>query len=758
MKKNGPGVNKDYRSETNLEMEGQFLQKLQNGTAQMRKTIRDEISLSNIREQELREKETIVEELQKMLDLEKRERMRLEEESVVVKSACKELEERLNKLLAQMRQVLGNKMLLSVANKGNRLREKEPVLDELKKTIEQEKQARSRVEEELNQMKITCKELEERLVTELAEVQQALENEIGLRSTSEQELREKGTLLDELQKELSEERRTRSRVGEELREARNDCIKLEKRLESEREQMQRAVENEICLRRETEKQLQEKGTNAVTLENMLGDEQLRKRKLEEELFQARTDHTEEKKRLENEREQMQRTVHNEIRLCRKTEQQLQEKEKNVVTLENMFKEEQLRRTRLEEELIQARTDRTEEKERLQKELAETERTLNIEKRLHDTQKRQLREKIAIMDEMQERLSESEKARLRMEEELSQVRSSRNLLTERMENELDNEMSLRKTTEQELRERETIINEQRTTIEAQRREFEEELSLRRDQIEINETAQRELRRLLRDEHQQRTDLEETLRNLQLEMDRRASAEREMNTASECQTHQRRDWIIQREEVVLSGRRLGRGAWGEVREGTFRSCQVAVKKIHDLILSDHNRGLFEREMTIASRCRHPNLLQFIAATNDDGNPLFVTELLDTSLRQLLSQRALNDEEIVSLALDVAKGLNYLHLNRPHPIIHRDISSANVLLWRRDKSWRAKLSDYGSANFVRQGMTANPGAKIYSAPEANTSQQSPKVINYIIIWLATRAPSILPARGYPPCPARKISPKAI
>ena len=737
---NGPGVNKDYHNETNLEMEGQFLQTLQNGTAQMRKTISDEISLSNIREQELREKKTInVEELQKMLDQEKRERMRLEEESVVVKSACKELEERLNKLLAQMRQVLGNKMLLSVANKGNRLREKEPVLDELKKTIEQEKQARSRVEEELNQMKITCKELEERLVTELAEVQQALENEIGLRSTSEQELREKGTFLDELQKELSEERRTRSRVGEELREARNDCIKLEKRLESEREQMQRAVENEVCLRRETEKQLQEKETNAVILENMLGDEQLRKRKLEEELFQARTDHTEEKKRLENEREQMQRTVHKEIRLRRKTEQQLQEKEKNVVTLENMFEEEQLRRTRLEEELIQARTDRTEEKERLEKELAETERTLNNEKRLHDTKKRQLREKEAIMDEMQERLSESEKARLRMEEELSQVRSSRNLLTERMENELrqirrtlDNEMSLRKTTEQELRERETIINEQRTTIEAQRREFEEELSLRRDQIETNETAQRELQRLLGDERQQRTDLEETLRNLQLEMeeemDRRASAEREMNTATECQTHQTRDWIIQREEVVLSGRRLGRGAWGEVREGTFRSCQVAVKKIHDLILSDHNRRLFEREMTIASCCRHPNLLQFIGATNDDGNPLFVTELLDTSLRHLLTQRALNDEEIVSLALDVAKGLNYLHLNRPRPIIHRDISSANVLLWRRDESWRAKLSDYGSANFVRQSMTANPGAIIYSAPEADTSQQSPKVINYI------------------------------
>ena len=661
----GPGVNRDYHNKTNLEMEGQFLQKLQNENTQMRKRLGYEISLRKTREQELRQKETIVEELQKTLDQEQRRVMRLEEESVVVKKACKELEERLSKLLAQMRQVLGNKILLSVANKENRLKEKEKVLDELKKTIEQEKQARSGVEEELNQTQITCKELKERLETELAKMRRTLENEIGLRSTREQELTETRTFLGELQKELRKEEGTRSRVEEELSHARDDCIKLEKSLESGLEQMQRALENEVCLRRKAEQRFQEKETDTVILENKLGDEQLRRRRLEEELMRERTDYIE-------------------------------------------------------------------EKERLEQKLAETERTLNIVKRLHDTQKRQLREKEAIMEEIQERLSESERTRVTMEEDLSQVRSSSELHTERMENELDQirrtldiEISLRNTSEQELREKETVIYEQRTTIEAQQREF-----------ETNEAAQRELLHLLGNERQQKTDLEERLRNLQLEMedemDRRASAERELNTATEYQTSQTRDWIIQREEVVLSEKSLGRGAWGEVREGTFRSCRVAVKKIHDVILSDHNRRLFEREMTIASCCRHPNLLQFIGATNDDGNPLFVTELLDTSLRCLLSQRALSDEEIVSFALDVAKGLNYLHLNRPLPIIHRDISSANVLLWRRDECWRAKLSDYGSANFMRQSMTADPGAIIYSAPEAHTSQQSPKVIKENLCFL--------------------------
>lgn len=78
-KENGPGRNEDYHNETRIEMEGEFLQKLQNETAQMCKTLNEETSLRNMREQELREKETIVEELQKMLGQEKRERMRLEE-------------------------------------------------------------------------------------------------------------------------------------------------------------------------------------------------------------------------------------------------------------------------------------------------------------------------------------------------------------------------------------------------------------------------------------------------------------------------------------------------------------------------------------------------------------------------------------------------------------------------------------------------------------------------------------------------------
>lgn len=186
----------------------------------------------------------------------------------------------------------------------------------------------------------------------------------------------------------------------------------------------------------------------------------------------------------------------------------------------------------------------------------------------------------------------------------------------------------------------------------------------------------------------------------------------------------DWIISRDEIEVSnGKSLGTGGWGVVREGKFRGCRVAVKQIHELILSPHNRRLFMREMEIASRCRHPCLLQFVGATNDDGVPLFVTELMDTSLRDLLEKQLLNKVNIVTIALDVARALNYLHLNKP-PIIHRDVSSANVLLWRRDNQWRAKVCDYGTANFMRHCRTINPGAIVYSAPEALSLEQSPKV----------------------------------
>ena len=198
-----------------------------------------------------------------------------------------------------------------------------------------------------------------------------------------------------------------------------------------------------------------------------------------------------------------------------------------------------------------------------------------------------------------------------------------------------------------------------------------------------------------------------------------------------------WVVHREEIQLTNQELGRGGWAIVRVGKFRGLRVAAKCLHTLIVSDYNRQLFVREMNIAARVRHPNLVQFIGAMME-GEPIILTELMSTSLRAILERRPFNPAQITSISLDVARALNYLHLMQPDPIIHRDISSANVLLEPGpSNSWRAKVSDYGSANFLQQLRTAGPGNPTYAAPEAGIpSQQSPKmdVYSYGVLLLET------------------------
>ena len=190
-----------------------------------------------------------------------------------------------------------------------------------------------------------------------------------------------------------------------------------------------------------------------------------------------------------------------------------------------------------------------------------------------------------------------------------------------------------------------------------------------------------------------------------------------------------WVLSENEVELSDRELGRGGWAEVRTGMFRGTELAVKHLHTVIINRHNRDLFVREMNMASRVRHPNLVQFIGATME-GHPMILMELMPTSLRKVLEDAAeidlrIPDKQLVAIAVDVAKALNYLHLTTPHPILHRDISSANVLMEPVPAGWKAKVSDYGSANFAHQLKTRAPGSPAYAAPESlNPRKQSPKM----------------------------------
>ena len=118
---------------------------------------------------------------------------------------------------------------------------------------------------------------------------------------------------------------------------------------------------------------------------------------------------------------------------------------------------------------------------------------------------------------------------------------------------------------------------------------------------------------------------------------------------------------------------------------------------------------------AQIRHPNLVLFVAAVlSEQTGPMIVTELLDTSLRTAYEDKHIgaNKRKIFE---DVSLALVYLHGQR-EPIIHRDVSSANVLLISQpNDTWLAKLSDFGSANLARYATTPGEGAIVYTAPEA-------------------------------------------
>ena len=190
-----------------------------------------------------------------------------------------------------------------------------------------------------------------------------------------------------------------------------------------------------------------------------------------------------------------------------------------------------------------------------------------------------------------------------------------------------------------------------------------------------------------------------------------------------------WVVSHNEVRPTGQVLGEGGWGRVVIGSFRGQDVAMKQLHSIISSsDYYRDLLRREISLMAKVRHPNLLLFMAAVLDSpsNTPIIITELMDTNLRQAYHNAQLTNNGVkLSILRDVSAALNYLHL-QSNPIIHRDVSSANVLLLALpNNKWRGKLSDFGSANLVQHASTPGPGAAMYTAPEVfERKQQTTKM----------------------------------
>eukprot|EP00731_Ephydatia_muelleri_P032496 Em0024g40a len=137
--------------------------------------------------------------------------------------------------------------------------------------------------------------------------------------------------------------------------------------------------------------------------------------------------------------------------------------------------------------------------------------------------------------------------------------------------------------------------------------------------------------------------------------------------------------------------------EARADVNQANKVAAKFLHEGIISPHNIDIFSREMNIAASVRHPNLLLFIGASMDESKPVILTELMPSNLRSCIEVSVLLRDQVISIGTDVACGLNYLHLVRPDPIIHRDSQGCLTM---------ARL------NFL---TTMGPGNATYAAPES-------------------------------------------
>ncbi|OEL35206.1 Serine/threonine-protein kinase EDR1 [Dichanthelium oligosanthes] len=198
----------------------------------------------------------------------------------------------------------------------------------------------------------------------------------------------------------------------------------------------------------------------------------------------------------------------------------------------------------------------------------------------------------------------------------------------------------------------------------------------------------------------------------------------------------EFEIQWEEIAI-GERIGLGSFGEVYRGEWHGTEVAVKKFLQQDLSGDALEEFRIEVRIMKRLRHPNVVLFMGAITRVPNLSIVTEFLPRgSLFRLIHRpnNQLDERKRLRMALDVARGMNYLHNCSP-VIVHRDLKSPNLLV---DKNWVVKVCDFGlsrmkNKTFLSSRSTA--GTAEWMAPEVLRNERSDEkcdVFSYgVILW---------------------------
>ncbi|KAJ1413141.1 Serine-threonine/tyrosine-protein kinase, catalytic domain [Sesbania bispinosa] len=183
------------------------------------------------------------------------------------------------------------------------------------------------------------------------------------------------------------------------------------------------------------------------------------------------------------------------------------------------------------------------------------------------------------------------------------------------------------------------------------------------------------------------------------------------------------IIDYEQIEKStnnfeeGNILGEGGFGRVYKARLDdNLDVAVKKLR--CESQNATREFENEVDLLSKIQHPNIISLLGCSIDDNTKFIVYELmqngsLEAQLHGPSRGSALTWHMRMKIALDTARGLEYLHEHCHPAVIHRDMKSSNILL---DANFNAKLSDFGLAitNGSQNKNIKLSGTLGYVAPE--------------------------------------------
>ena len=173
-------------------------------------------------------------------------------------------------------------------------------------------------------------------------------------------------------------------------------------------------------------------------------------------------------------------------------------------------------------------------------------------------------------------------------------------------------------------------------------------------------------------------------------------------------------------------LGIGSYGAVYRAKCDQLVCAAKVLHPILFQTRDPAAhrivqrFQREIDFLRGLRHPNVIQYLGSCPDpeSGLPVLFMELMDDNLTSFLERPGADAPPLplhvqVDIGHDVAQALCHLHR---HEILHRDLSSNNVLLIGRRQ---VKVTDFGMAKLLgedpRLTPTYCPGTNGYMSPEA-------------------------------------------